>query len=213
MPSVALATCQEFPQLDDEDRLVIPELGALGIDAVAAVWDDADVDWSAFDAVVLRETWDYSDRRPEFLDWLRRVSAVTLLLNPASVVEWNTDKRYLRDLAARMGQRAAQPGPGLDRGILPNLIVNLLVAAVMMTTLVVGPFYLALGLGLPATLVGLVMAVGPVLSIASGVPSFVRAIPRLSNPCTCSDAGSNPALLPRTCICSSRDADRAQSSV
>ena len=100
MPSVALATCQEFPQLDDEDRLVIPELGALGIDAVPAVWDDVDVDWSAFDAVVLRETWDYSDRRPEFVAWLRRVSAVTLLLNPASVVEWNTDKRYLRDLDA-----------------------------------------------------------------------------------------------------------------
>ena len=69
------------------------------------------------------------------------------------------------------GARAPHPGPGLDRRILPNLIINALVAAVMMTTLVVGPFYLALGLGLPETLVGLVMAVGPVLSIVSGVPS------------------------------------------
>lgn len=55
--------------------------------------------------------------------------------------------------------------------LLPNLLVNLLVAAVMMTTLVVGPFYLGLGLGLKGTLVGFLMAIGPVISIPSGVPS------------------------------------------
>lgn len=55
--------------------------------------------------------------------------------------------------------------------LLPNLIVNLLVAAVMMTTLVVGPFYLGVGLGLPEPAVGLVMSVGPLISILSGVPS------------------------------------------
>lgn len=59
----------------------------------------------------------------------------------------------------------------LNRTVAPNLIVNVLVAAVMMTTLVVGPFYLGAGLGLSATLVGFVMAVGPVISIFSGVPS------------------------------------------
>ena len=56
------------------------------------------------------------------------------------------------------------------RGLAPNLIVNVLVA-VMMTTLVVGPFYLGLGLGLGAAEVGFVMAVGPVISIFTGVPS------------------------------------------
>ena len=98
VPSVALATCEAFPLLDDADRLIIPELEGLGIEAVPAVWDDPDVDWSTFDAVVLRETWDYPERRADFLAWLRRVHVVSLLLNPADVVEWNTDKRYLRDL-------------------------------------------------------------------------------------------------------------------
>jgi len=51
------------------------------------------------------------------------------------------------------------------------LFANLLVAAVMMTTLVVGPFYLGLGLGLTELAVGLVMAIGPVTSIVSGIPS------------------------------------------
>nr|WP_250152240.1 MFS transporter [Ancylobacter radicis] len=59
----------------------------------------------------------------------------------------------------------------MDRRLVPTLLVNLLVAAVMMTTLVVGPFYLGAGLGLTAPQVGLVMAVGPVISIFSGVPS------------------------------------------
>ncbi len=59
----------------------------------------------------------------------------------------------------------------LSKGLAPNLLVNLLVAAVMMTTLVVGPFYLGLGLGLNETLVGFVMAIGPAVSIFSGVPS------------------------------------------
>lgn len=59
----------------------------------------------------------------------------------------------------------------LDRSLAPGLVINILVAAVMMTTLVVGPFYLGLGLGLEAGSVGLVMAAGPVISIFSGVPS------------------------------------------
>ncbi len=59
----------------------------------------------------------------------------------------------------------------MTRSLVPNLIVNLLVAAVMMTTLVVGPFYLGIGLGLTATQIGFVMAIGPVISIFCGVPS------------------------------------------
>jgi len=59
----------------------------------------------------------------------------------------------------------------LNSNLVPNLLVNLLVAAVMMTTLVVGPFYLALALGLEQRSVGFVMAVGPAIAIVSGVPS------------------------------------------
>ncbi|WCK69294.1 MFS transporter (plasmid) [Agrobacterium tumefaciens] len=59
----------------------------------------------------------------------------------------------------------------MTRNLVTNLLVNIVVAAVMMTTLVVGPFYLGIALGLTATQVGFVMAVGPVISIFSGVPS------------------------------------------
>lgn len=59
----------------------------------------------------------------------------------------------------------------MDRSLAGNLLMNMLVAAIMMTTLVVGPFYLGLGLGLTVSEVGAVMAIGPVISIVSGVPS------------------------------------------
>lgn len=59
----------------------------------------------------------------------------------------------------------------LDAALVPGLVVNMLVAVVMMTTLVVGPFYLGSGLGLKASLAGLIMAIGPVIAIFAGAPS------------------------------------------
>jgi glutathione synthase/RimK-type ligase-like ATP-grasp enzyme len=46
--------------------------------------------------VVVRSTWDYSDRRDAFLEWCARHRQ---LLNPTPVIAWNTDKRYLQELA------------------------------------------------------------------------------------------------------------------
>jgi glutathione synthase/RimK-type ligase-like ATP-grasp enzyme len=94
---VALATCAELPEGDEDFPALIAELDALGVAAEPAVWD-ADIDWAAFDLAVLRSTWDYAERRDAFLDWARSVPRV---LNPLPVLEWNTDKqRYLTDLAA-----------------------------------------------------------------------------------------------------------------
>ncbi|MGN6094452.1 MAG: MFS transporter [Luteibacter jiangsuensis] len=52
-----------------------------------------------------------------------------------------------------------------------SLAMNLLVGAVMMSTLVVGPFFLSFGLGLSEAETGMVMAVGPIISALSGVPA------------------------------------------
>jgi hypothetical protein len=92
---VALVTCAELADLDPDDRLLITPLAAHGIIAEPAVWDDPTVDWDAFDLVVLRSTWDYAPRRDEFIAW---AASVPRLANPAGIVAWNTDKRYLDDL-------------------------------------------------------------------------------------------------------------------
>lgn len=66
-------------------------------------------------------------------------------------------------------------------GLRPRLAMTGLVATVMMATLVVGPFYLSIGLGLNEALVGLVMAIGPVISTLSGVPAG-RIVDRFGAP-------------------------------
>jgi MFS family permease len=52
-----------------------------------------------------------------------------------------------------------------------SLAMSAFVSTVLMATLVVGPFYLSRGLGLPAGIVGLVMSVGPVVAALTGVPA------------------------------------------
>ncbi|MCF3935384.1 MFS transporter [Acuticoccus sp. M5D2P5] len=59
----------------------------------------------------------------------------------------------------------------VERTVAFSLLMNMLVTTVIMTTLVVGPFYLAFGLGLDQAAVGLVLAVGPVVSALSGLPA------------------------------------------
>jgi glutathione synthase/RimK-type ligase-like ATP-grasp enzyme len=93
---LALATCAEVPELDEDGPALVAAFRARGLEAVAAVWDDPAVDWAEFELVVLRSTWDYAERREEFLRWIEALPGV---LNPPEVVGWNTDKHYLADLA------------------------------------------------------------------------------------------------------------------
>src|ERR1700676_4229750 len=97
LTDVALATCAFLPNLDEDERLLIPALARYGIVAEPRVWDDPSIEWESFEMVVVRSTWDYSERRDAFLEWSARPRR---LLNPAAVIGWNTDKHYLHELAA-----------------------------------------------------------------------------------------------------------------
>lgn len=93
---VAFVTCTDLPDLEADDRLAADLLARRGVTVVPAMWDDPAVDWSAFDLVVLRSPWNYVPRRDAFLAW---AATVPRLVNPLAVIRWNTDKRYLVDLA------------------------------------------------------------------------------------------------------------------
>lgn len=96
MTDVLIATCADLPKGDDDRDVLHAALAARGVDAQWAVWDDASVDFSR-QPVVIRSTWDYTHRREQFLAWAAKVGT---LYNPLPVIEWNSDKTYLRDLAA-----------------------------------------------------------------------------------------------------------------
>jgi glutathione synthase/RimK-type ligase-like ATP-grasp enzyme len=99
---VAFVTYQDFPELAPDDRLIADYLRKKNIIITPARWDDGAIDWLHFDAVIIRSPWDYYKRISEFYRWLEKLRAMNCpLLNPASVVEWNIDKRYFQDFAKK----------------------------------------------------------------------------------------------------------------
>ena len=100
---IAYATYVEDPADRDTDWDLAPVREAFSRRAIRVesfAWDDAEVSWGDYDAVLLRSAWDYTLRYADFLAWARRAASSTTLLNPLEVVERNTDKTYLRDLEA-----------------------------------------------------------------------------------------------------------------
>ncbi len=127
---IAIATCAELPALDLDGPALLSALSARGVKAEPAVWDDPRVAWDAFDAVVVRCTWDYVGREGEFVDWAARLPRVA---NPASILEWNIDKHYLADLAEAgcptVATRFAQPSDPVMLPSWPEYVVKPTVSA------------------------------------------------------------------------------------
>jgi hypothetical protein len=93
-PRIVLAGCPALPEGDGDDAELVAALRTRGLHAHWLSWDDPDT--LKADLVILRATWDYIERLDEFLNW---TTSVRNLINAPAVVAWNTDKRYLTDLA------------------------------------------------------------------------------------------------------------------
>ena len=95
---IALATSKNALELSEEDFTLIDTLGVLGVETKLVDWADPSFNWARAGMVVIRSTWDYHLRPTEFLDWVDHVASVTDLINPAKIVHWNANKRYLHEL-------------------------------------------------------------------------------------------------------------------
>jgi len=99
---IALATSADHPELHEHDLPLVDALRTAGLDPVVEVWTDPSVDWSAYDAVLLRSVWDYHLRYDEFTEWLGLVDKAGVpVFNDSDLVRWNGDKRYLVELRER----------------------------------------------------------------------------------------------------------------
>lgn len=117
--TVLLVTCAAMPGLHEDDRYLLRGLHERGVRAEPAIWEDRLRDWSAASLCVIRSAWDYSYRRDAFVQWAHGVAEVTHLSNSATLVEWNTHKRYLVDLA--QSGVPTVPTVVLERGDVPHL--------------------------------------------------------------------------------------------
>ena len=98
---VAIATERALPGLHPDDHPLVEALEAAGVRTRIVVWDEP-FERRDVDAVLLRSVWDYYERPDAFAAWLDGLERDGIRCwNPASLVRWNMDKRYLRDLAAK----------------------------------------------------------------------------------------------------------------
>jgi glutathione synthase/RimK-type ligase-like ATP-grasp enzyme len=99
LPSFVTWEIADVEALFADDRRLIAALIERGVDAEPVAWTDPEVEWDAYDAAVLRSTWDYVDRLHRFFEVTARIDrSRCTLLNPADAVRWNADKHYLDDL-------------------------------------------------------------------------------------------------------------------
>jgi glutathione synthase/RimK-type ligase-like ATP-grasp enzyme len=97
MLQIALATCARLPNLTVSDQALIPAFAQENVFAAAVVWDDPEVDWAQYDAIIIRSIWDYFEKYDAFLLWLNKVKTLNIkLLNPFDTVLKNSHKFYLR---------------------------------------------------------------------------------------------------------------------
>ncbi|MFI7359310.1 RimK family alpha-L-glutamate ligase [Streptomyces avidinii] len=119
---VAVVTSKGGADADADLPLLLAALRDAGLSAHAVAWDADRPQWDGFDLAVIRSTWDYADRLPEFLAWADATAEVTRLRNPAPLVRWNSDKRYLlelaRDAVPVVPTRFLEPGGSLDAAAL-----------------------------------------------------------------------------------------------
>jgi glutathione synthase/RimK-type ligase-like ATP-grasp enzyme len=115
LPRVALATCAEVADGDEDAPALVAALAERGVAAESGVWDNSAVAWTDFDLVVVRSTWDYSERRDDFLAW---AASLPRVLNPVPVLRRNTDKRYLLELERAgipvVSTRFLEPGEAFE---------------------------------------------------------------------------------------------------
>ena len=97
---LALATAADHPSIQPDDAHLAATLTRLGIEPISCVWNDPAVDWSAFDAVLIRTIWDYFKHPAAFATWLDRLDRLGVpTINDSRLLRWNSNKRYLFDLA------------------------------------------------------------------------------------------------------------------
>lgn len=93
---VALISDSDSLSVDYDMPLIIDAFKRTNVEADVIFWDSTSPDWSMYDAVVLRSPWTYMDKIKPFIEFCHQVEQRSVLLNPLSVIEWNSDKSYLK---------------------------------------------------------------------------------------------------------------------
>jgi len=118
--NIAFVTSAAHPDLTPDDQIAVAQLEKRRARVTGTIWNDPSVDWTDFDAIIVRSTWDYHHRAAEFRSWIDALdSAGAPIWNPPSVLRWNMEKTYLRHLET--SGVPIVPTEWLDKGTKPDL--------------------------------------------------------------------------------------------
>lgn len=96
--NLGILTCARLPELLESDQKLIPLFKKYNITAKAVIWDDESIDWTAFDYLLFRNTWDYYQKEAAFNDWLQKIESLGIkTLNPIATIKKNKHKFYLKE--------------------------------------------------------------------------------------------------------------------
>jgi glutathione synthase/RimK-type ligase-like ATP-grasp enzyme len=99
MKNIALVTCEMFPRLIEEEKYIVDLFPEHGIQAEPVIWDDPSADWTRFDLIIIRNTWDYFNKFEEFQIWLNYLESINApVMNPIHIIKENMHKLYMKTL-------------------------------------------------------------------------------------------------------------------
>ncbi|RUL76636.1 ATP-grasp domain-containing protein [Dyella choica] len=96
---LAIASSRQYSSLHEDDLHLATMLERVGMKSTVCVWNDPELDWTAYDAVLVRTIWDYYEHYPAFLAWTHTLDRLGItVINDTGMLRWNSDKHYLLDL-------------------------------------------------------------------------------------------------------------------
>lgn len=104
---IAIATYIEtgrYPSsVPNEDEMLLNLFTSKNHKAALKVWDDDSVNWSEYDVIIIKSTWDYFvGKINKFYNWLSHIKSIKVpCLNHPDIIKWNADKHYLLDIEAK----------------------------------------------------------------------------------------------------------------
>lgn len=90
---IAIVSCDKWKNLVKEDILLKQELNKNMINAEIISWQDKDIDYSKYNALIIRSIWGYQDYIEDFIEWIndKKLSNIKVI-NPVDILLNNLNK-------------------------------------------------------------------------------------------------------------------------
>lgn len=97
MQKIVFLSCNKIEGFHNSDEVIRIVMEKSDYEVDVRDWD-ADVDWSQYDALIFRSTWDYFEREVEFRAFLEKLENLDVMIfNNLNVVNKNIHKFYLKE--------------------------------------------------------------------------------------------------------------------